>query len=73
MLEWPGSHPTFQAPVKQSLLHYAQLAAVVIVAVGCWQVLHPFIPALLFAAERAPLPTPGVGGMTGPGVTLPAA
>ncbi len=50
MLEWQGSHPTFQAPVKQSLLHYAQLAAVVIVAVGCWQVLHPFIPALLFAA-----------------------
>lgn len=33
-----------------TLQHYAQLAAVVIVAVGCYQVLYPFIPAILFAA-----------------------
>lgn len=36
--------------MNQSLQHYARLAAVVIVVVGCWQVLHPFVPALLFAA-----------------------
>jgi predicted PurR-regulated permease PerM len=36
--------------VNQSLQHYARLAAVVVVVVGCYQVLHPFIPALLFAA-----------------------
>jgi predicted PurR-regulated permease PerM len=36
--------------VNHSLQHYARLAAVVVVVVGCYQVLHPFIPALLFAA-----------------------
>jgi predicted PurR-regulated permease PerM len=36
--------------MKLPLQHYAQLAAVVVVAFGCWQVLHPFVPALLFAA-----------------------
>lgn len=36
--------------MNQSLQHYARLAAVVIVVVGCWQVLRPFVPALLFAA-----------------------
>ena len=32
------------------LNQYAQLVAVVIIVVGCYLVLHPFIPALLFAA-----------------------
>ncbi len=32
------------------LNQYAQLAAIVIIIVGCYLVLHPFIPALLFAA-----------------------
>lgn len=32
------------------LRRYAQLAAVVIVGVGCYLVVHPFIPAILFAA-----------------------
>jgi predicted PurR-regulated permease PerM len=36
--------------VKQSLQHYAQLAAVVVVVIGCYQVLYPFIPAILFSA-----------------------
>lgn len=36
--------------MKARLLHLAQLAAVVALVVGCYQVLHPFIPALLFAA-----------------------
>lgn len=36
--------------MKQSLQHYAQLAAVVIVVVGCYEVLSPFIPAILFSA-----------------------
>lgn len=36
--------------MNQSLQHYARLGAVVVVVVGCYQVLHPFIPALLFAA-----------------------
>ena len=36
--------------MNQSLQHYARLAAVVVVVIGCYQVLHPFIPALLFAA-----------------------
>jgi len=35
---------------KLNLQHYAQLAAVVIVVIGCYQVLSPFIPAILFAA-----------------------
>lgn len=37
-------------PARLSLTQYAQLAAVVTVVVGCYLVLHPFIPALLFAA-----------------------
>jgi predicted PurR-regulated permease PerM len=37
-------------PVEQRLQQYAQLAAVVLVVVVCYQVLHPFIPAILFAA-----------------------
>jgi predicted PurR-regulated permease PerM len=36
--------------VNHSLQHYARLAAVVAVVVGCYQVLQPFIPAILFAA-----------------------
>lgn len=36
--------------MKQNLQHYAQLAAVVAVVAGCYQVLYPFIPALLFSA-----------------------
>ena len=39
-----------QNPVAQRLRQYAQLAAIVIVLVGCYLVLHPFIPAILFAA-----------------------
>lgn len=38
------------SPAQQRLNQYAQLAAVVIVAAGCYFVLAPFIPALLFAA-----------------------
>ena len=38
------------SPAQQRLHQYAQLAAVVIIVVGCYLVLHPFIPALLFAA-----------------------
>jgi predicted PurR-regulated permease PerM len=36
--------------VKQTLQQFAQVAAVVAVVVGCYQVLEPFIPAILFAA-----------------------
>jgi predicted PurR-regulated permease PerM len=36
--------------VRQDLQHYARLAAVVVVVIGCYQVLHPFVPAILFAA-----------------------
>ncbi len=36
--------------MKPNLQHYAQLAAVVIVVIGCYQVLYPFIPAILFSA-----------------------
>jgi predicted PurR-regulated permease PerM len=32
------------------LHQYAQLAAVLVVVVGCYLVLHPFVPAILFAA-----------------------
>jgi predicted PurR-regulated permease PerM len=35
--------------VEQRILHFIQLAAVAIVAVGCYEVLGPFIPAILFA------------------------
>ena len=33
-----------------TLQHYAQLAAVVVVIIGCYQVLYPFVPAILFSA-----------------------
>ena len=36
--------------MKQDLQHYAQLAAVVALVVACYQVLSPFIPAILFSA-----------------------
>lgn len=36
--------------MNHSLQHYARLAAIIAVVVGCYQVLHPFIPAILFAA-----------------------
>jgi predicted PurR-regulated permease PerM len=39
-----------QVAAEIGLQRYAQLAAVVILVVGCYLVLHPFIPALLFAA-----------------------
>ncbi|MEQ1515285.1 MAG: AI-2E family transporter [Usitatibacteraceae bacterium] len=37
-------------PVRAWLHQYAQLAAIVVILVGCYLVLHPFVPALLFAA-----------------------
>ena len=36
-------------PMEQRLRQFAQLAAISIVIVGCYQVLLPFIPAILFA------------------------
>jgi len=36
-------------PTEQSLRQFAQLAAIGIVVVGCYRVLLPFIPAILFA------------------------
>ncbi|MET0519599.1 MAG: AI-2E family transporter [Burkholderiaceae bacterium] len=36
--------------MRQTLQQYAQLAAVVVVVVGCYLILNPFIPALLFSA-----------------------
>ncbi|HYP67283.1 MAG TPA: AI-2E family transporter [Thiobacillaceae bacterium] len=36
-------------PVEQRLRQFAQLSAIAIVIVGCYQVLLPFIPAILFA------------------------
>lgn len=35
---------------ERLLRQYVQLAALVIIVVGCYLVLHPFIPAILFAA-----------------------
>ncbi len=35
--------------VEQRILQFIQLAAIAIVVVGCYQVIRPFIPALLFA------------------------
>ena len=35
--------------MKQQILHFVQLAAIAIVAVSCYEVLHPFIPAILLA------------------------
>ena len=43
-------HNDMQKPVIQRLHQYAQLAAIVIIIVGCYFVLSPFIPAILFAA-----------------------
>ncbi|OGA37589.1 MAG: AI-2E family transporter [Betaproteobacteria bacterium RIFCSPLOWO2_12_FULL_62_13b] len=43
------SRETTVGPTEQRVNRYAQLAAVVIVVVGCYLVLHPFIPAVLFA------------------------
>jgi len=44
--------PTVESsrPVAQRMQQYAQLAAVVVIVVGCYLVLYPFIPAMLFAA-----------------------
>ncbi len=36
-------------PMEQRLLQFMQLAAISVVVVGCYQVLLPFIPAILFA------------------------
>ena len=38
------------SPVNESLQHYARLAALVVVVIGCYQVLDPFVPAILFSA-----------------------
>ena len=36
--------------MKQDLQQYAKLAAIVVVVIGCWLILYPFIPAILFSA-----------------------
>ncbi|WP_271009820.1 AI-2E family transporter [Paucibacter sp. B51] len=36
--------------MNSKLQHYIQLAALSVVVIGCFQILQPFIPALLFAA-----------------------
>jgi len=38
------------SPAQQRLHQYAQLAAVATIVVGCYLVLHPLVPAILFAA-----------------------
>ena len=43
------AHDT-QKPVLQRMHQYTQLAAIVIIIVGCYLVLNAFIPAILFAA-----------------------
>ncbi len=43
----PGETP---GSAERRLRQYAQLAAIVIIVVGCYLVLHPFVPAILFAA-----------------------
>jgi len=57
---------------QQNLQHYAQLAAVVIVVIGCYLILSPFIPALLFSAVACSSSWPlylrvrrGLGGRSG--------
>ena len=35
--------------VEQRILQFVQLAAIAIVVVGCYEIIRPFIPALLFA------------------------
>ena len=39
-----------RGPAQPRLHHYAQLAAVATIVVGCYLVLHPLVPAVLFAA-----------------------
>lgn len=39
-----------RSPAQQRLHQYAQLAAVATIVVGCYLVLHPLVPAILFAA-----------------------
>lgn len=39
-----------RSPAEQRSHQYAQLAAVVVIVIGCYLILHPFIPAVLFAA-----------------------
>jgi predicted PurR-regulated permease PerM len=41
------SQPSSSAELR--LNQYAQLAAILIIVIGCYLVLHPFIPAILFA------------------------
>ena len=43
----PGEAP---GAAERLLRQYAQLAAIVIIVAGCYLVVHPFIPAILFAA-----------------------
>ena len=38
------------SPARQRLHQYVQLSAIVIIVVGCYLILHPFVPAILFAA-----------------------
>ena len=45
-----NTEPSIQSPAPQRLRQYAQLAAIVIVIVSVYLVLHPFVPAILFAA-----------------------
>lgn len=72
MLEWCHLATDARKPVKQNLQHYAQLAAVVIVIVGCYLILSPFIPAILFSAVACSSSWPlylrvrrGLGGRSG--------
>ncbi|MCX7149885.1 MAG: AI-2E family transporter [Rhodocyclales bacterium] len=44
------SHDEGLRPAELRLNRYARLAAVLIIALGCYLVLYPFVPAVLFAA-----------------------
>lgn len=46
----PSSRDEALGPAQRRVNQYAQLAAVVIIVVGCYLVLQPLIPAVLFAA-----------------------
>jgi predicted PurR-regulated permease PerM len=46
----PSAERRLQQSAEHRLHQYAQLAAVVIILVGSYLVLHPFIPAILFSA-----------------------
>lgn len=48
MSEMPGEDAL--SPAQRRLHQYAQLAAVATIVVGCYLVLHPLVPAILFAA-----------------------